>query len=505
VTGTSLKVLMALANKSLIQRAQDGRYQIHELLRQYAGGKLVQDPEKTDQLRDRHSEYFAEFLHQREAAIRSGDQGETLTEMDNIRLSLQWAVTREKIPEIQKQMQSLWWLYEFQGWFQEAVDTFEWAASVLGTDAPIGEKGIAFGQVLSQLGVFSVRTGQLEGGTQFIRKSQAILRQLDARWELAWANNFLGLFGELMDYGEREQYFQESLAIYEQMGLTWGIAGTHNCWGSRALWHDRYEEAESHYREAIQINSDLNDRRGMAWSLYGLGEVALRQGEYQKAKKSLEESYQIFEAIGYKLLVGSLLIGLGDVALLMGEYEDAQARHQEALGGYRGMGFQEGIAIANENLGNVALSIGEHEIAKEHYQEALARFQSLGDQNGVGCVFTDLGNVSVALGDHQEARARYHSAMEIGAAAQNVSLCLSVLAGSAALYEPASKAARAVELAALAQSHPRADPLTRERAKNLLDELGAKLPPEIFTAAQERGKALDLWISVDELLTELDV
>ncbi len=503
VTGASLKVLKVLSNKSLIQQARDGRYTIHELLRQYAEEKLSRDPEKVDQLRDRHSEYFAAFVHQREAAIRGGDQAETLTDMDNIRSGWKWAVTREKTPEIRKQMQSLWWLHEFQGWFQEAVVIFEWGASVLRTDAPVGDKGIAYGQVLHLLGAFSERTGQSEEGTHFIRKGRAILRKLDARLELAWTNVALGHFGKPMDYTEAVQYFQESLAIYEEMDLAWGIANVHNCWATRAMSSGRYEKAEHHYQEAIQINSDLNDRRGMAWSLSGLGRVALSRSDYLTAKKYFEESLHIFKAIDYKLLIWILLKSLGEAEHLMGEFEEAQARHQDALDVSKGMGFEEGIAISIADLGTIALSTGEYELAKEHYQEALGRLQSLGDQDDVGMVFGYLGNVSVALGDYGEARINYHSAMEIGAASHNASLCLSVLAGSAAMYEPVGNAARAVALATVAQSHPQADPFTRERAKKLLDELSAKLPPEIFTEAQERGKALDLWETVDELLGEL--
>jgi len=66
-----------------------------------------------------------------------------------------------------------------------------------------------------------------------------------------------------------------------------------------------------------------------------------------------------------------------------------------------------------------------------------------------------------------------------------------------------------VEFASLAQSytHPTSglfsELYTRAKAKNLLDDLEAKLPVEIFNAAQERGKTLDLWKTVDEVLAEL--
>ena len=44
VSGASLRELMALMDKSLLQRTPAGRYEIHELLRRYAAEKLEQTP-----------------------------------------------------------------------------------------------------------------------------------------------------------------------------------------------------------------------------------------------------------------------------------------------------------------------------------------------------------------------------------------------------------------------------------------------------------------------------
>ena len=61
VAGATLPILSALVAKSLVRREVDGRYQIHELLRQYGAKKLAESPERRGGP-SRHSAYFMHFL-----------------------------------------------------------------------------------------------------------------------------------------------------------------------------------------------------------------------------------------------------------------------------------------------------------------------------------------------------------------------------------------------------------------------------------------------------------
>jgi LuxR family maltose regulon positive regulatory protein len=77
------------------------------------------------------------------------------------------------------------------------------------------------------------------------------------------------------------------------------------------------------------------------------------------------------------------------------------------------------------------------------------------------------------------------------------------LAGIAELFAAEGQLARAVELSAfiLHRTHDmQFNP--RGRATHLLEELEAELPPESFAAAVERGKALDLEMTVEALLAD---
>ncbi len=61
VANASLDMLAGLVNKSLLRKTASGRFEIHELLRQY-GAEYLQQRGEDEAARDAHSTYFIDFL-----------------------------------------------------------------------------------------------------------------------------------------------------------------------------------------------------------------------------------------------------------------------------------------------------------------------------------------------------------------------------------------------------------------------------------------------------------
>ncbi|NTW50402.1 MAG: AAA family ATPase, partial [Chlorobiales bacterium] len=80
VADASLSVLSSLIDKSLLCRKASGgdelqsRYDLHELLRQYAEEKLTLDPEDNYRARQAHCEYYVKFVRERASSLISGNQ-----------------------------------------------------------------------------------------------------------------------------------------------------------------------------------------------------------------------------------------------------------------------------------------------------------------------------------------------------------------------------------------------------------------------------------------------
>ena len=74
VAAADLDVLSALVDKSLVRVVRDeqpARYDLHEMLRQYATEQLRADPAATDAARSRHAETFTGRLHTLVPSLRT--------------------------------------------------------------------------------------------------------------------------------------------------------------------------------------------------------------------------------------------------------------------------------------------------------------------------------------------------------------------------------------------------------------------------------------------------
>ncbi len=130
VTGASPAILKSLADKSLLRRAPSGRYEMHELLRQYAAEKLAAAPAAHDETHDRHCTYYAALLQGQEAALAGAGAMEAVAairaEIANVHAAWRWAATQGRLAEIERSINGLSRFYLLVGPFQEA-------ATLLGT------------------------------------------------------------------------------------------------------------------------------------------------------------------------------------------------------------------------------------------------------------------------------------------------------------------------------------------------------------------------------------
>ena len=407
-------------NKSLLRRdLNSGRYEVHELLRQYAQEKLSQA--ESEEAADRHCDYYIDFLARSEAALRRGQQEEALADIDNIRAAWRQAAARREPSMIHKAISGIIWIYEVQGWFQEAESAFTLAANALRTDDLVGEKGIAFGQALGYQGFISRRLGNAERGQQTMREALTILRRLDARPEIAECLLQMNdMSGSNEDYVEVSRLAQEAHELYVELGLRWGIAHTCNTLGNVAIEYEQYEEAEQYFGRGLQLERAENNPRSIGWALMGLGEAALGLRKYEEAKQHLLEGLIVSQEVGYQIQVGTIL-----------------ARLAEA---------------------------------------------------------------DYALGNYAEARCDWCDALKIGVESHMPTVTLLSLVGLARFLRQDNRQVEAVELLALARHHPGGARAVGRQAGHLLAGLEGKLPANMFSAAIERGKALELEAVAVEML-----
>ena len=137
IAGATLSLLSTLQAKSFLRRMPTERYDLHELVRQYAADRLAQVPEEEREVRDRHSAYYTDYVARLEGELKGAEQLQARAALDadieNIRAGWRWAVRTGELAAVRKPVRTLWYFYEMHSWFQEAEDSFAWASDEMDT------------------------------------------------------------------------------------------------------------------------------------------------------------------------------------------------------------------------------------------------------------------------------------------------------------------------------------------------------------------------------------
>jgi len=498
VAHISHQELSALVSKSLLRQDASGRYEMHNLLRQYASEKLQESPRIAKHVRARHCNYYASFLHKREEHLRSERQKEALKEIsleiENVRSAWQWAVDEGQTEAIGQLLQSLYLFYEIRGWFREGVRTFERGARVLAQRAgdeknTAHENEAVLHRLLARQGGLCIRLGLYTQAQELLQRSLSTFRSLGAREEIAFALSQLGIVAQMMgNFPKARRYYRESLALRKEMGDQYGTAMSLNNLGGVAYRIGSYDEARRSLRKGLALCRRIGDRFGSARALNMLGAIADALGEYDKATQCYEESLAICHEIEHKQGMAHALNNLGEIAYAQADYAEARKLYEESLALSREMGDRHGIALSLDNLGRVAWKLGDCSRAKESLQESMAVFQEIDDQWGVADALGNLGRACLGTGEGREARRSFRQALQTALSIQATPLALDILAGVAELASTLGKTGQAVELLSMVIHHPATEQTTRDAAKRLLAELSSHLPPYEVTSAFERGK-----------------
>jgi predicted ATPase len=111
VASTSVHDLSEFLRRSMLRRTPTGRYELHELIRQFAFHKLTKSGMESD-VRDQHLSYFARQLEAYEIDLKGQDQIYALREigsdLDNIRLAWYRALEQLDVASINRMLEAFY-------------------------------------------------------------------------------------------------------------------------------------------------------------------------------------------------------------------------------------------------------------------------------------------------------------------------------------------------------------------------------------------------------------
>ncbi len=370
IAGAALRMLSRLSEKSLVRATSSGRYDLHELLRQFAEEKL-READEFATARDKHLDYFVTWAERANVGLRGGEQmqwfGHIETEHANLRAALRWGINGQRAETGLRLAVALWFFWFRRGYWREG---FEWLkVGIERTEGDTSTRAHAMGGAATLLAQFdSVMAGSyLNEGLRMGEKLG--LQDLVAMLYVSFS--FLEA-----DYEKATELFEQALALLRQVKARNELTAALFLCGDRARAQGDLSRAEVLYQESLDIAQADQNRELMLSPLGNLGRLAVYRDDYERAAVLLKQAIALARAARNRVAIADWLIYLGTLELYRGEYDAAREQLEEALALFRDFGNHMGIAHAYHCLADLALHQGNDKQAAKLVSDSLSMSQS---------------------------------------------------------------------------------------------------------------------------------
>jgi predicted ATPase len=379
VAGADLKTLSALIAKSLLRRTPEGRFDLHELVRQSAELKLHADRAGAASVRERHGHYYLELIEHSLPQLQSAEQQlalhELILDLDNLRAAWAWAVEHTKVRRIHDAAWPLWYFLQLRGLYQERIKLYQRARDAVET-LSARDKSREVEVTLSYLRLWWAYADLFHQPLSEIRRIMQdclnVLQRAKAQFELSlglWAYAALNWLGG--DFETAAQAARECLELSRALQRPWQIGYATMILGSVQLSQGAYAEAEVLLTEALALQQQLGEERNIILALSQLTRTALALGRgldlEPRLRKALDWAIQHNDGSASALVHTHL----GLVLQAGGQSEQARPHFQQAVQYYEEVGLRWEAARALNQLGQLELTLNQDLVAQQHFTRAL--------------------------------------------------------------------------------------------------------------------------------------
>ncbi len=451
---------MALNNLAAwsLLRHEGTRYDIHQVLRQFAQEKMAEKPQVERETRKRHSAYMLQLVQDRESALFGADAHsaqQTITSiLDDVRAAWQWAVLQHNWQAIDGSLEALTSFHSLSGMAEQgqrlvraAIEEVEGAGANAQVSALGGRLMASAARLLVEQGKNDEALTTVERALEISPRAQV---QIAARFQAGRALWRTGHFDEALtelevalslcahgkhaesrirgdilrtlgittmhlgDYEQAEAYYSQALEADRATGSRRGEAIALNQFGRIVELQGDFRRAREYYERALPHFQMSGFRRGEIAALINLGNTLRRLGSYTPARDHLRRALALTRQTNDRYQESLTLYNLGILHHLLGDMKAARRRSEQALRLVRQAEYQQGEGNSLYILGNIALSCGDLSRAERLAQEALAIFREIDSPYGEASAHTLLGRIALRDDHLQEAAEHIETALSMG-------------------------------------------------------------------------------------------
>ncbi|WP_188305224.1 AfsR/SARP family transcriptional regulator [Streptomyces sp. CBMA123] len=236
----------------------------------------------------------------------------------------------------------------------------------------------------------------------------------------------------------------------------------------RVRWNQsRLRESLAIQEEALAIRQEIDDQWNVARCLANIGIVHRSMGNYELAVAAYSRALPISREFNDRVFELRILNNIGDLQLISGNTSDARRTFEQILHIGRGRISQFDLSVVHVNLAATLRIPAELDRALALYRSALETFRSVGSARYEADAINGLGSAYLAAGRHEEARDQYVAALGLARSIGTAREEATALRGAGQCEAALGNADNAIELLLaavnLAESIGIADEATRAR------------------------------------------
>jgi len=456
--GQVLDGVASLIDKSLLlqieQEGDEPRLVMLETIREFGLEALTASGEE-EMTRQAHLAYYVALAEKAEPELLGPQQAAWLQrlerEHDNLNAALQWSVARGKTTHDMTMALRL---------------------------------GVALRRFWTVRGPYSEGRNFLE---RALAASEGVTAPVRAKAFYTAAN----LAFIQSDYERAEEFCQESLKLFRELGDRPGIA--YALYLLAWVGRDDINIDVALVEEALALFREIGDREFVAWSFYTLAYLDSLRGEYVRACTLMEESLARHKELGNKRGIAFSLIHLAEIHFVS-QHDQATmpALLAESLTLFTELDDKDGLALSGSLRGQIALSQGDAALARSLLEESLMLYRVMGSRQGIAQSLCQLARAATTLGDNVTAYTLYEEGLSIAREMNRKRLIASYLEGLAELVTAEGKYVWAAQLwgaaevlrEAVSVPIPFFDRASYDRA---VADVRSQLGEQLFAAAWAQG------------------
>jgi DNA-binding SARP family transcriptional activator/tetratricopeptide (TPR) repeat protein len=241
---------------------------------------------------------------------------------------------------------------------------------------------------------------------------QAVSHGFDAHaWQLAWAvTSYLDRYGHWYDAASAHQ---AALKAAQRLGDRHAQAVMHGCLACACCRLEGYDAANKHLRQALELYESLGDQAGQAHAYRMLAWVLDRQSHYSEALPHAEQAVELFRIGGRPAGQARALNAVGWFHIQLGAPEEGLRQCRRALDIQREIDDRLGQADTLDSIARAHRFLAGYDQAIACYQQALHLYRESGDRYNEADTLQSLGDTYLAADDPGSAASAWQNALTI--------------------------------------------------------------------------------------------